>query len=175
MIPPSIINGGSTDEDKKQYVEGCIIPILNRLEKAINSVLLSEDEKDSYFFSFDTSDLLKGDIEKRFAAYKTALDAGFMQLDEVRKNEKLPEFGLDFIKLGLQDVLYFPEKDKIYTPNTNKLSKINDESENLTELDDDSQDSDENQENIDEEDQTDPEDLDDIKNEKGEEISEDRD
>ena len=175
LIPPSIINGGSTDEDKKQYIEGCIIPILNRLEKAINSVLLSEDEKDSYFFSFDTSDLLKGDIEKRFTAYKTALDAGFMQLDEVRKNEKLPEFGLDFIKLGLQDVLYFPEKDEIYTPNTNKLSKINDESEKLTELDDDSQDSDENQENIDEEDQTDPEDLDDIKNEKGEEISEDRD
>ena len=129
LIPPSIINGGASDEDKKQYIDGCILPILHRFERAINSVLLNEDEKDQLFFAFDTGDLVKGDIEKRFNAYKTALDAGFMQLDEVRKNEKLPEFGLNFIKLGLQDVLYYPEKDAIYTPNTNKLSKMN-ESEN---------------------------------------------
>lgn len=128
LIPPSIINGGATEEDKKQYIDGCILPILHRFERAINSVLLNEDEKDQLFFAFDTSDLVKGDIEKRFNAYKTALDAGFMQLDEVRKSEKLPEFGLNFIKLGLQDVLYYPEKDAIYTPNTNKLSKMNDDS-----------------------------------------------
>lgn len=126
LIPPSIINGGATEEDKKQYIDGCILPILHRFERAINSVLLNEDEKDQLFFAFDTSDLVKGDIEKRFNAYKTALEAGFMQLDEVRKSEKLPEFGLNFIKLGLQDVLYYPEKDAIYTPNTNKLSKMDD-------------------------------------------------
>lgn len=145
LIPPSIINGGASDEDKKQYIDGCILPILHRFERAINSVLLNEDEKDELFFAFDTGDLVKGDIEKRFNAYKTALDAGFMQLDEVRKNEKLPEFGLNFIKLGLQDVLYYPDKDAIYTPNTNKLSKM-DESEN---------------------DQTDPQDLEDKNEEKG--------
>lgn len=125
LIPPSIINGGASEEDKKQYIDGCILPILHRFERAIDSVLLNEDEKEQLFFAFDTSDLIKGDIEKRFNAYKTALDAGFMQLDEVRKNEKLPEFGLNFIKLGLQDVLYYPDKDAIYTPNTNKLSKMN--------------------------------------------------
>lgn len=125
LVPPSIINGGATEEDKKQYIDGCILPILHRFERAINSVLLNEDEKEQLFFAFDTSDLVKGDVEKRFNAYKTALDAGFMQLDEVRKNEKLPEFGLNFIKLGLQDVLYYPDKDAIYTPNTNKLSKMN--------------------------------------------------
>ncbi len=124
LVPPSIINGGASEEDKKQYIEGCIIPNLNRFERAINSVLLREDEKESKFFAFDTSDLLKGDIEKRFSAYKTALDSGFMQLDEVREKEKLPAFGLDFIKLGLQDVLYYPKTNEIYTPNTNKVSKV---------------------------------------------------
>lgn len=129
LIPPSIINGGASEEDKKQYIDGCVIPILDRFAKAINSVMLTEDEKETLFFAFDTADLIKGDIEKRFNAYKIALDSGFMQLDEVRKSEKLPAFGLDFIKLGLQDVLYYPDKNEIYTPNTNKLSKMDEEVE----------------------------------------------
>ena len=32
--------------------------------------------------------------------------------------------GLKFLKLGLQDVLYFAESEEIYTPNTNKLAKM---------------------------------------------------
>lgn len=124
LIPPPIINGNPTEEDKKQYYQACILPILVRFATAINRAMLLESEKQDMFFAFDDTDLTKGDIEKRFEAYKTALDAGFMQLDEVRKNEKLPAFGLDFIKLGLQDVIYFPNENKIYTPNTNKLSKM---------------------------------------------------
>ena len=100
------------------------MPILVRFSTAINRAMLREDEKTTMFFAFDDTDLTKGDIEKRFAAYKIALDSGFMQLDEVRKNEKLPAFGLDFIKLGLQDVIYYPKENKIYTPNTNKMSEM---------------------------------------------------
>lgn len=124
LIPPTIINGNPSEEDKKQYYQGCILPILTRFATAINRAMLLEDEKSTMFFAFDDTDLTKGDIEKRFKAYKIALDSGFMQLDEVRKNEKLPAFGLDFIKLGLQDVIYYPKENKIYTPNTNKLSEM---------------------------------------------------
>lgn len=124
LIPPTIINGNPSEEDKKQYYQGCILPILTRFATAINRAMLLEDEKSTMFFAFDDTDLTKGDIEKRFGAYKIALDSGFMQLDEVRKNEKLPAFGLDFIKLGLQDVIYYPKENKIYTPNTNKLSEM---------------------------------------------------
>ena len=124
LIPPPIINGNPSEEDKKQYYQGCILPILTRFATAINRAMLSEEEKSTMFFAFDDTDLTKGDIEKRFEAYKIALDSGFMQLDEVRKNEKLPAFGLDFIKLGLQDVIYYPKENKIYTPNTNKLSEM---------------------------------------------------
>lgn len=124
LIPPTIINGNPSEEDKKQYYQGCILPILTRFATAINRAMLLEDEKSTMFFAFDDTDLTKGDIEKRFEAYKIALDSGFMQLDEVRKNEKLPAFGLDFIKLGLQDVIYYPKENKIYTPNTDKLSEM---------------------------------------------------
>ncbi len=122
LIPPSIITGNATEDDRKSFKEECIIPLLARFETAINSVMLDEDEKGTYLFVFDTDDLLKGDTEKRFRAYQIALDSGFMQLDEVRNKEKLPAYGLDFIKLGLQDVLYYPDTNQVYTPNTNKLS-----------------------------------------------------
>ena len=91
--------------------------------------MLDEDEKGTYLFAFDTDDLTKGDIEKRFGAYKTALDSGFMQLDEVRNKEKLPAYGLDFIKLGLQDVLFYPDTNQVYTPNTNKMSVMGESQE----------------------------------------------
>lgn len=123
-VPPSIISGKAIEEDKKNYIEGAIIPILDRFATAINAVMLDEDEKNDMFFSFDTTDLVKGDIEKRFGAYKIAIDSGFMQIDEVREKEKLPAFGLDFIKLGLQDVLYSPSSKTVYTPNTDKTSKM---------------------------------------------------
>ena len=145
LMPPSILNGKASESDKQLYYEGCILPILNNFSEAINSVLLTEDEKSSYFFAFDVGDLIKGDIEKRYKAYEIALKNGFMQLDEVRKNEKLPAFGLDFIKLGLQDVLYFSKTNEIYTPNTNKLSKMGEESAQTTPI----QEIQDNNENID--------------------------
>lgn len=124
LVPPSIINGGASETDKQQYYEACVFPVLNNFAKSINAVLLDETEKSEYFFAFDVSELLKGDTEKRYRAYEIALKNGFMQVDEIRKAEKMPSFDLKFIKLGLQDVLYYPEKDEIYTPNTNKLSKM---------------------------------------------------
>ncbi len=119
---PSILNGNATEADIKLFHESCIVPLLDNFNAALNSVLLRETEKDTYFFAFDTSDLLKGDLEKRFKAYSEAISAGWLQIDEVRTRENLPELGLEFVKLGLQDVLYFPETKSIYTPNTNKLS-----------------------------------------------------
>lgn len=124
LIPPSIINGGASAEDKKLYLESCIIPILERFQCAIDRVMLLEAEKGSLFFAFDTSDMLKADIEKRFKAYEIASKNGFMQIDEIRARENLPAFGLDFIKLGLQDVLYYPEDHKIYTPNMNQMADL---------------------------------------------------
>ena len=58
--------------------------------------------------------------ENRFAAYKTALDANFMQIDEVRFLEHRKPLGLNYVKLGLQDVLYDPKTNKFYVPNMNQ-------------------------------------------------------
>ena len=73
---------------------------------------------------FDTKELLKGDMQSRFAAYKDALDANFMQIDEVRYAEDMEPLGLNWIKLGLKDVLYDPKTKSVYTPNTNQVSNM---------------------------------------------------
>ena len=123
-MPPAMINGGVTEQDKTNFVQYCLNPILKEFECALNRDLLLESEKGSYYFAADTSELTKGDIEKRFRAYETASKNGFMQIDEIRLRENLPPLGLDFVRLGLQDVLYDPETKQFYMPNMNQTGGL---------------------------------------------------
>ena len=62
---------------------------------------------------------------KRYQAYELACKNGFMQIDEVRYKENMAPLGLDFVKLGLQDVLYYPDKDGMtFVPNMNQVGGI---------------------------------------------------
>ena len=123
-IPPAMINGGATEQDKTNFVQYCLNPILKEFECALNRDLLLESEKGSFYFAADTSELTKGDIEKRFRAYETACKNGFMQIDEIRLRENMPPLGLDFVRLGLQDVLYDPDTKQFYMPNMNKTGGL---------------------------------------------------
>ena len=121
-ISPEAISGKS--EDINSLAKLAAIPLMKSIECALNRDLLLEAEKKQYYFAYDTKELLKGEMRERFEAYKTALDANFMQIDEVRYAEDLEPLGLTWIKLGLQDVLYDPKTKQIYTPNTNQTSAV---------------------------------------------------
>lgn len=123
-MPPAIINGGATEEDKITFVQYCLNMILSEMECAMNRDLLLEAEKGSFYFAADTSEMTKGDIEKRFQAYETASKNGFLQIDEIRRKENMPPLGLDFVRLGLQDVLYDPKTKQFYMPNMDKTGGI---------------------------------------------------
>lgn len=123
-MPPAMINGGATEQDKTNFVQYCLNPILKEFECALNRDLLLESEKGFFYFAADTSELTKGDIEKRFRAYETACKNGFMQIDEIRLRENMPPLGLDFVRLGLQDVLYDPDTKQFYMPNMNKTGGL---------------------------------------------------
>ena len=84
-----------------------------------------------FYFAFDTKEIIKGDIKTRFEAYKAALESNLMQIDEVRYLENLEPLGLNFIKLGLQDVLFNPVTKEVYTPNTNQITNIENENGGL--------------------------------------------
>ena len=120
------IFGVPTEWNWETFIKTAVMPILSAIECALNRDLLLEKEKKSFYFAFDTKEITKGDIKTRFEAYKTALDANLMQIDECRYMEDLEPLGLNFIKLGLQDVLFNPQTKEVYTPNTNKVTNISD-------------------------------------------------
>lgn len=124
-VPPSLLDGTASEQEYNNFLKLAILPIIKALETALNKDLLLESEKGSFYFAIDTKELLKADIEKRYKAYEIAVKNGILQVDEVRYIEDLEPLGLDFIKLGLQDVLYNPKTKEIYTPNTDKKSVMN--------------------------------------------------
>lgn len=129
LVTPRILTGEANEEEYNNWIKICILPILKAFETALNKDLLLPSEKENSFFAFDTTELTKGDIEKRYKAYELGVKNGFMQIDEVRYRENLAPLKLNWIKMGLQDVIYFPETEEIYTPNTNKLAKMGDSPE----------------------------------------------
>lgn len=125
-MPPAIINGGATASDRLAYVQDCIIPLLETICKALDRDLLLEREKNDYFFAADTYELTKADIKTRYEAYSNGIKNGFLQIDDIRRQENMASLGLDFVKLGLQDVLFNPENGWLFTPNMGLKVNIND-------------------------------------------------
>ena len=73
----------------------------------------------------DTSEFTKADVLERYQAYELASKNGFLEIDEIRYRENLKPLGLDFVKLGLQDVLYYPGKKGLtYVPNMNQVGSV---------------------------------------------------
>lgn len=123
-IPPSILLGGATEQDKVNYVD-MIVDLLTAIETSLDRDFLLEREKSDMYWAFDTKELTRGSIRERFSAYGVALQNNIMQVDEVRELEDLPPTGFHYFKLGLQDVLLDQHTGLIYTPNTNAWAEMN--------------------------------------------------
>lgn len=125
-LSPDVLSGRADDRTYINSIRTAVLPVVSAFEMALNRALLLEKEKHSKYFVIDTSELLKADILTRYQAYQIGLAANFLQPDEIRFKENLAPLGLDFIKLGLNDVLYDPKTRQIYTPNTDCHAKIDD-------------------------------------------------
>lgn len=128
-VPNAIIRGNATEQDNKNFVKYCIIPILNDLEISLDRDFLLEREKRNTYYAFDTKELLRGSLKERYEAYEVALRNNFLQCDEVRGMEDFEPLGFNYIKLGLQDVLLNPKTGDIFTPNRGTVENI--ESKNI--------------------------------------------
>lgn len=123
-VPSSIIEGTATEKD---YIYGFTVacmPVIADIQCSLNRDLLLESEKDSCYFAIDTKEMTKGDIKTRYEAYKLGIEANFIQPDEARYMEDMKPLGLNFIKLGLDSVLYNPETKEVYTPNTGQTRNM---------------------------------------------------
>lgn len=123
-VPLKMLTDAPTDEMYRGFVKTAVRPVLDDFEAALDHAMLYERERGTRYFAFDTRELTRGDITTRYGAYKTALEAGFLQPDEVRERENLEPLGLDFVRLGLQDVYYYPKTKTIYTPNTGVAARV---------------------------------------------------
>lgn len=124
-VPLELLNGKATGGNEMlfdSFVKTALLPIIKAFETSLNRDLLLNSEKGKLEFKFDTNEISRADILKRYQAYDFAVRNGILQIDEIRAKEGYKPLDLDFVKLGLQDVLYLPDKKQIYTPNTNKLT-----------------------------------------------------
>lgn len=78
-------------ELRQQFLDQTLLPIIELFEDALELALLSEEDRaQGYEIEFDTSNFVRNDIEKRFAALKTGIESGVLTLNEARYREGLP-------------------------------------------------------------------------------------
>lgn len=125
-INSALFNASPTNMDGiyLNSIKTAVLPVVEALNTALNKFLLLEKEKGDYFFALDTSEILKGNVKDRYAAYDTGIKSGWLQVDEVRKIEKMAPIGFEFMKLSLADVFYNPKTKEIFVPNTNGTGNV---------------------------------------------------
>ena len=119
-----ILYGEATEEDRKEYINA-VMSLLNVIETALDKDLLTEKEKESFYFAVDTKELTRGSLKERYEAYALGLTNNFLQIDEVRAKEDMEPLGFKWVRIGLNDVLLDVEKGIIYTPNMNAVADLN--------------------------------------------------
>ena len=127
-----IFHIGKTNED---FLKNAIMPIATAFCTALNRDFLLEKEKKSYYFAADFTELIRCTIKERYEAYQIAITAGFKTRNEIRylEGDDAVE-GLDMINIGLGDVLFDPKTKRIYTPNTNKMVKMDDVNQEIKQI-----------------------------------------
>lgn len=121
-ISPDVIAGKATDADMQSVAKLAAIPLMKTIECALNRDFLLEKEKKSFYWAFDTKELLKGNLKERMDAYGVAIDKKIMTPNEARYAEDLPDIdGLDIINMGLADVIYDIKTKTYFTPNTKTI------------------------------------------------------
>jgi HK97 family phage portal protein len=78
------------EQQNRAYYSETMQNVLNVYEQELNHVLFSREEKDAgYSVRFDTSTLLRLDIESRYKTYSEGIASGFLLRSEAREQEGL--------------------------------------------------------------------------------------
>ena len=98
-IPPILIQaeGNTTYNNVEQILiafdQQTLIPWARRFEMELERKVLPERERGEYNIRFDMRSLMRGDLDSRREYYATALQHGFMSVNEVRALEDLNGIG----------------------------------------------------------------------------------
>jgi HK97 family phage portal protein len=75
-----------------EFVQFSLAPWLTRFENSMNRRLFLPSERGRYFVEFVVDGLLRGDVQSRNNANRTAIMGGWKSPNEVRAQENLPPF-----------------------------------------------------------------------------------
>ena len=108
-VPPHMIQDltrstySNIEVQGTEFVQHCLLPHLKRWEAAISRDLIEEDDR--FFAEHNVSGLLRGDHASRSAYYVSAIQNGWMSVNEVREMENLNPLGAEgdahFIQLNM--------------------------------------------------------------------------
>ena len=104
-VPPHMVGDlekssfSNIEQQSLEFVKYTLDPWIVRWEQALNKALLSEKDKNKYFFKFNVEGLLRGDYQSRMQGYAVARQNGWMSANDIRTLEDLdkisPEDGGD--------------------------------------------------------------------------------
>ena len=93
-VPPHLIGDldkatfSNIEQQNIEFATYTIAPLTTKIEDALNAYLLTESElQQGFYFRFDLSALLKGDLKSRFDSYAVARQWGWMSANEIRALE----------------------------------------------------------------------------------------
>jgi HK97 family phage portal protein len=95
LIPPHMIADleratfSNIEEQGIEFVVHTMRPWFILWEEELMRSLLRSDEREEYFFQFDVDALMRGDIQKRYAAYAVGKQWGFLSTNDIRDKENL--------------------------------------------------------------------------------------
>ena len=94
-VPPHMIADlskatfSNIEQQSKEFAEFTILPLVVKIEKALNHRLLTPDEWDKYYFKFNINAITRGDMKSRFEAYNLGRNMGVYSANEIRELEDL--------------------------------------------------------------------------------------
>lgn len=92
-VPPALLGHlekasySSQEAQNIEFLTHSLRPWLSRIEQAVDRALITHS---NLYCEFTAGDLLRTDLKSRYDAYRTALAAGFMSVNEIRRLENLP-------------------------------------------------------------------------------------
>lgn len=125
----NLLNSSSStvkpEDEMRKFVKIAVIPVMERIEAALNKDLLLEKEKGSFYFAFDKKELLKGTAKERYETYRAGIESKVLTIDEARYLEDMEALDMNYMNFDLSDVLYDVKTKQMLSLNTSKVNNMN--------------------------------------------------
>jgi len=99
-VPPHMVQdldratNNNIEHQSLEFVIYTMLPWFKRWESAINTQLLTREQRRAgYYFEFNISGLIRGDLQARYQAYALGRQWGFLSVNDIRRLENMNSIG----------------------------------------------------------------------------------